>query len=309
MAEKMVDPREADTPLDGDQEDDDEDVQGNDEGTDSQLGEGDDGATVPSNRTSSVIASSNSLVIVAVPNLDSLAGYRNLGYEAVCWQLSSAKPGNGVEQVRDNSLETYWQSDGQTQPHWIQVHFARRVAISHVCLYLDYQADESYTPKSITVHAGMTQQDLLEAMTPVELHEPSGWCILPLQSPIDPFDDYNEGGDENEGGNRSSNGVDEDDKNLTLWSKSNYNNKNAVRAHMIRISIRCMHQNGRDTHVRQVRLYGPRMRGTLMGHHEKHQPALSRKANTSRPDKSNEGFELFGAEFESIHSSRFTSIR
>ena len=34
--------------------------------------------------------------------------YRELGGDAVI-SLSSAKPGNGVEQIRDGSLETYWQ--------------------------------------------------------------------------------------------------------------------------------------------------------------------------------------------------------
>jgi anaphase-promoting complex subunit 10 len=78
------------------------------------------------------------LPIAAVSNLDSLYGLREIGKEALCWQLSSAKPGNGVEQIRDQSTDTYWQSDGVSQPHLIQVHFARRVAISHICLYLDF---------------------------------------------------------------------------------------------------------------------------------------------------------------------------
>ena len=34
---------------------------------------------------------------------------REIGREAV-WSLSSAKPGNGVDQLRDESSETYWQS-------------------------------------------------------------------------------------------------------------------------------------------------------------------------------------------------------
>ena len=78
------------------------------------------------------------LSIQAVSNLDSLYGLREIGKEALCWQLSSAKLGNGVEQIRDQSTDTYWQSDGVAQPHLIQVHFARRVAISHICLYLDF---------------------------------------------------------------------------------------------------------------------------------------------------------------------------
>lgn len=34
---------------------------------------------------------------------------REIGREAV-WSLSSAKPGNGVDQLRDDSTVTYWQS-------------------------------------------------------------------------------------------------------------------------------------------------------------------------------------------------------
>ncbi len=33
---------------------------------------------------------------------------REIGQMAV-WSLSTAKPGNGVEQLRDDNNETYWQ--------------------------------------------------------------------------------------------------------------------------------------------------------------------------------------------------------
>jgi len=121
------------------------------------------------------------LPINAVGTLDALYGLREIGKEALCWQLSSAKPGNGVEQIRDQSTDTYWQSDGVSQPHSIQVHFGRRVALSHVCLYLDYNLDESYTPKTLSIQVGMTTQDLTPAIFPantvVELTEPVGWCV------------------------------------------------------------------------------------------------------------------------------------
>ncbi len=186
------------------------------------------------------------LSIPAVSSLDSLYGLREIGREALCWQLSSAKPGNGVEQIRDQSTDTYWQSDGLSQPHWIQVHFARRVAISHVCLYLDYNLDESYTPKHLSVQVGMTTQDLAPAIYPantiVELNEPVGWCIIPLTAPPDPLDDEEDEEEDNEASRRK---------------------QRLVRTHMIQISIISMHQNGRDTHVRQVQLYGPRTVGSL----------------------------------------------
>ncbi|KAG7371388.1 anaphase-promoting complex, subunit 10 (APC10)-domain containing protein [Nitzschia inconspicua] len=179
----------------------------------------------------------STLIIQAVSNLDSLYGLREIGREALCWRLSSAKPGNGVEQIRDQNTDTYWQSDGVTQPHLIQIHFARRVAISHVCLYLDYNLDESYTPKTIAVQCGMTTQDLVPAIADgatVELNEPVGWVIIPVTSLPDPLDDM---------------GEEEEETNIP---------RRIVRAHLLQIEIRTMHQNGRDTHVRQVQLYGPR---------------------------------------------------
>ena len=36
---------------------------------------------------------------------------REIGDLAI-WTLSSAKPGNGVEQLRDKETKTFWQSDG-----------------------------------------------------------------------------------------------------------------------------------------------------------------------------------------------------
>ena len=55
------------------------------------------------------------LVHAAVPSLESLSHLRDITDAAVCWQVSSAKPGNGVEQLRDCSTDTYWQSDGTGQ--------------------------------------------------------------------------------------------------------------------------------------------------------------------------------------------------
>lgn len=195
------------------------------------------------------------LNIPAVNSLDSLYGLREIGREALCWQLSSAKPGNGVEQIRDQSTDTYWQSDGMSQPHWIQVHFARRVAISHVCLYLDYNLDESYTPKHLSIQVGMTTHDLAPAIYPpntiVELNEPVGWCIIPLTAPPDPLDVEEEE-------------EPADDPALPgARPPRSSSHQRLVRTHLIQISIISMHQNGRDTHVRQVQLYGPRTAGTL----------------------------------------------
>ena len=42
------------------------------------------------------------------------------------WTVTSAKPGNGVELLRDDRDDTYWQSDGM-QPHLINIHFQKKV--------------------------------------------------------------------------------------------------------------------------------------------------------------------------------------
>lgn len=42
------------------------------------------------------------------------------------WTVSSAKPGNGIAELRDGSNDTYWQSDGQL-PHYINIEFQRKV--------------------------------------------------------------------------------------------------------------------------------------------------------------------------------------
>jgi anaphase-promoting complex subunit 10 len=153
-------------------------------------------------------------------------GQRELGAESV-WSLSTAKPGNGVEQIRDDNLETYWQSDG-SQPHLINIQFMRKMAVSKLCFYLDYNLDESYTPKRIGVKCGTSLHDLVD-VTAVELHEPVGWVSVPLAE------------------------------------SSNASSSMALRTHFLQIRIMQMHQNGRDTHIRQVKIYGPRLSPMLVG--------------------------------------------
>lgn len=48
---------------------------------------------------------------------------REIGDLAV-WALSSAKQGHGVDELRDNNTDTFWQSDS-TQPHFINIEFQK----------------------------------------------------------------------------------------------------------------------------------------------------------------------------------------
>lgn len=59
----------------------------------------------------------------------------------------------GVEQIRDDNADTYWQSDG-AQPHLINVQFHKKMTVLEVALYLDYALDESYTPKKVRACVG-----------------------------------------------------------------------------------------------------------------------------------------------------------
>ena len=53
--------------------------------------------------------------------------------------------GFGVDQLRDGSLDTYWQSDGP-QPHLVNIEFRRKTTVQEICIYADFKSDESYTP-------------------------------------------------------------------------------------------------------------------------------------------------------------------
>lgn len=147
---------------------------------------------------------------------------REIGQMAV-WSLSTAKPGNGVEQLRDDNNETYWQSDGP-QPHLINIQFHKKMRVQEIAIYTDFKLDESYTPSKISIRVGSTFHDLQEIHVE-ELNEPSGWVtILPPSETL-----------------RDDNGV-----------------ERALRTHFIQVAVLANHQNGRDTHIRQIKIFTPR---------------------------------------------------
>lgn len=134
------------------------------------------------------------------------------------WSVSSCKPGNGVFSLRDDNIETYWQSDG-AQPHLVNIQFQKKVKLQLIALYVDFKLDESYTPSKISVRAGDGFHNLKEIKT-VELVKPTGWVYISL-SGNDPRETF-------------------------------------VNTFMLQIAILSNHLNGRDTHVRQIKVYGPR---------------------------------------------------
>jgi len=143
-------------------------------------------------------------------------GLPDIGHLAV-WSVSSAKQGCGVEVLRDNRKDTFWQSDGHV-PHVITASFQRRVTVSAVQLYLDFQLDESYTPTkmAIKVSPNGTQGDM-QLLSSLNVEEPRGWITVWL-----PDEETKEG--------------------MQLWK--------------LAVEIQQNHQNGRDSHVRLISLLG-----------------------------------------------------
>ncbi|CAN0919339.1 Anaphase-promoting complex subunit 10, partial [Linum grandiflorum] len=111
---------------------------------------------------------------------------RELGKKAA-WSVSSCKTGNGVSSLRDDNLDTYWQSDG-AQPHLVNIQFQKKVK--------------------------------LQDIKTVELVKPTGWVYISL-SGNDPRETF-------------------------------------VNTFMLQIAVLSNHLNGRDTHIRQIKVYGPR---------------------------------------------------
>ena len=117
------------------------------------------------------------------------------------------------------------QSDG-TAPHIMNAHFMHKKTLSQVCFYCDYSIDESYTAKRISIRAGTSLHDLVD-IAMVELNEPVGWVTVNLADP--------------------------------------YDNALPLRVHLLQVRVMSMHQNGRDTHIRQLKILGPKESPVVMG--------------------------------------------
>ena len=123
--------------------------------------------------------------------------------------------GFGVDQLRDDCMDTYWQSDGQL-PHLVNIQFRRKTTVKDICIFSDYKLDESYTPSRISIRAGTNFNDLQEVEV-IDINEPTGWVMIPVK-------DIHE---------------------------------KPIRTFMIQIAVISNHQNGRDTHMRQIKIHSP----------------------------------------------------
>ncbi|KAI1457941.1 anaphase-promoting complex, subunit 10-domain-containing protein [Annulohypoxylon moriforme] len=131
--------------------------------------------------------------------------------------VSSYKPGCGVKELRDDDVNQFWQSDGP-QPHRLNIHFIKRVEIRAIRLYLDYELDESYTPTKIQITGGWGPNFTIP-FTTMELSAPKGWIDVPIAGA----------------------GGGPDGNSMCCW--------------FVRIIVLENHQNGKDTHIRGIKVY------------------------------------------------------
>jgi anaphase-promoting complex subunit 10 len=145
------------------------------------------------------------------------------------WTVSSSKPGCGIPALLSPDTSLFWQSDGP-QPHYLNIHFARLASIVAIRIYLDFELDESYTPTRITLSGGTGYHDLI-GFASLEFSQPKGWIDVPLEMV---------------GGGRDG---------------------NELKAWLVQVKVVENHQNGKDTHVRGLRLYArdERADGRLKG--------------------------------------------
>ncbi|KAI9755911.1 MAG: anaphase promoting complex subunit doc1 [Lichina confinis] len=143
-------------------------------------------------------------------------GLREIGNLA-SWTVSTAKPGCGVQALRDDDANLYWQSDGP-QPHILNIHFIKMVNITNIRVYLDFTLDESYTPTRLIFLAGTSSHDLID-FAELSFEQPKGWIDVDLTGV---------------GGGRDG---------------------NVLRAFIVQMKVMENHQNGKDTHVRGVKIY------------------------------------------------------
>ncbi|KAG5940249.1 hypothetical protein E4U59_002580 [Claviceps monticola] len=131
--------------------------------------------------------------------------------------VSSHKPGSGVEELRSDDLKVFWQSDGP-QPHKLTVYFVKRVGIRDIRFYVDCNEDESYTPTKIAFQSGTSENKLLEFAS-MTLDSPTGWQQVPLAGV----------GGEPDG--------------------------NTLVSYVLQMQILENQQNGKDTHLRGIKIY------------------------------------------------------
>ncbi|CAH6721160.1 hypothetical protein CLIB1444_05S04896 [[Candida] jaroonii] len=207
------------------------------------------------------------------------------------WKLSSFKPGFAINQLRDDTPDSYWQSDGSngsnnnnsnnnsgvitnnqlSNPHSITIQFSKRVSLERISIFTNYNLDESYTPSKIKIMAGSSDGwDLSEVCT-VNFNKPVGWSHIIF------------------------NGI---------------RNDGVLKCFMVKLIILANHQDGKDTHIRALKCFGKKLSVSNQLPHHSHSLTneeilkdLSLTSAISNSGFSNSAFSNSGFSMNSMNHS------
>lgn len=101
-------------------------------------------------------------------------------------------------------------------------------------IYLDWEADESYTPTKIQFLAGMSVHDIQE-FAEMSFEQPTGWIDVDF-SGVGPIESSQ-------------------DENGETMREIDWSERPVLRAFLVQVRILENHQNGKDTHLRAVQLF------------------------------------------------------
>lgn len=160
---------------------------------------------------------------MALPDIATSSGpltneYPDIGHLA-SWSVSSHKLGFDVNCLRDDDPDTFWQSDGP-HPHHITLQFMKKVWVQKLAINLNIVADDSYTPIKLLIRAGTSLYDLQDVKT-VSFDKPQGWIAFDVGA-----------------------------------ERATKDGHRALSLYMLQILIAANHMNGKDTHVRGLKVLG-----------------------------------------------------
>lgn len=147
--------------------------------------------------------------------MEDLTNVSNLAY----WKASSFKTSNPIENVINDYPESYWQSDG-SQPHIVDIYFSKRIELALLAVFFGFEIDESYSPKVVKLYVGDSISDLIY-YEEWYIGKITQWYVKKFPSLEDR----------------------EGEQNIP------------IRCHILRLVFPVNHDNGKDTHLRGVRIY------------------------------------------------------
>lgn len=147
--------------------------------------------------------------------MEDLTNISNLAY----WKASSYKTSNPIENVINDDPESYWQSDG-SQPHIVDIYFSKRIELALLAVFFGFEIDESYSPKVVKLYVGDSISDLIY-YEEWYIGKVTQWYIRKFPSLEDTDGEQNI----------------------------------PIKCHVLRLVFPVNHDNGKDTHLRGVRIF------------------------------------------------------